>query len=266
MLTITQAQIDLWLALLWWPFLRVLGFMLADPFYSSRSISMQVRVPLCLLLTVLISPLLPAPPAFAVVSPQGVLIAVNQLVIGLAIGFAVRLVFTTVEMAGNIAGLQMGMGFAMFYDPQTSANTPVVGQLFSLLNILVFLALGGHLVMLKVLVESFGQVPIVADPLGAAGFRLLAEQGGMIFRMGVLLALPVIGSLLITNLAIGVMTRAAPQLNVFAVGFPLMLAIGVATVSIMLPFLPPHIESLIAGLVERVAQMAGLFAGQPAAR
>lgn len=261
MLTVTQAQIDLWLALLWWPFLRILGFMLADPFYSSRSIGVQVRVPLCLFLAVLVAPLLPPMPTFPVVSAQGILIAVNQLLVGVAIGFAVRLVFTAIEMAGNIAGLQMGMGFAMFYDPQTSANTPVVGQLFSLLNILVFLALGGHLVMIKVLVDSFGQLPIAAGPIGAEGFRLLAEQGAAIFRMGVLLSLPVIGSLLITNLAIGVMTRAAPQLNVFAVGFPLMLVIGVATLYLMLPFLVPHIELMLAGLVERIAQMMGLMAG-----
>ncbi|UXY17123.1 flagellar biosynthetic protein FliR [Chitiniphilus purpureus] len=260
MFTLTQAQIDLGLALFWWPFLRLLGFMLVDPFYSGRAIGMQTRVALCILLAVLVAPLLPPPPPFPVVSPQGVLIALNQLLVGAAIGFSVRLYFTAIEMAGNIAGLQMGMGFAMFYDPQNAANTPVVAQFFSFLNILVFLALNGHLIMLRVLVESFTALPVLAQPLAGDGFRLLAEQGGQIFRLGLVLSLPVIGALLITNLAIGVMSRAAPQLNVFAVGFPLMLAIGFAALYFLLPFLIPHIEALLGYQTRLIERLLSLFA------
>ncbi|GAA5786584.1 flagellar biosynthetic protein FliR [Chitiniphilus shinanonensis] len=263
MLTITQAQIDLGLALFWWPFLRLFGFMLVDPFYSSRAISAQVRISLCILLAVLIAPLLPPPPPYPVVSPQGFFIALNQLLIGAAIGFVVRLFFTSVEMAGNIAGLQMGMGFAMFFDPQNAANTPVVAQFFSFLNILVFLALNGHLIMIRVMVESFTVLPPLAQPLGAEGFRMVAEQGGQIFRVGLLLALPVVGALLVTNLAIGVMTRAAPQLNVFAIGFPLMLALGFAALYFSLPFVAPHIEVLVGGLTRLAESLLTLFS-QPA--
>ncbi|TJZ72906.1 flagellar biosynthetic protein FliR [Chitiniphilus eburneus] len=260
MLTITQAQIDMGLALFWWPFLRLLGFMLADPFYSNRAIKVQVRVSLCILLAVLIAPTLPPPPPFPVVSAQGFLIALNQLLIGVAIGFMVRLFFTAVEMAGNIAGLQMGMGFAMFYDPQNAANTPVVAQFFSFVNILVFLALNGHLIMLRVMIDSFTQLPPMAQPLGAVGFKLLAEQGGQIFRIGLLLALPVVGTLLVTNLSIGVMTRAAPQLNVFAIGFPLMLALGFVALYFTLPYLAPHIAQLVNGLTRLAENLITAFA------
>ncbi|MDK2123783.1 flagellar biosynthetic protein FliR [Parachitinimonas caeni] len=245
MITLTSAQIDAWLALLLWPFFRILAILSTDPFYSSRSIPIRVRVALAFMLTLLLIPSLPTMPAVAPVSPMGILIGLQQIIIGVAIGFTMRIVFTAVEMAGHIAGLQMGLGFASFYDPQHASNVAVVAQVASLLTLLLFLALNGHLIMIETIAKSFVSLPIQAKPLAAAGFKAVVMWGGEIFRYGVLLSLPVVAALLITNLSIGVMAKAAPQLNIFAVGFPLTLTIGGAAMYFVFPGFVPHIQHLI---------------------
>jgi flagellar biosynthetic protein FliR len=261
MWVVTQAQIEVWLALFWWPFLRIIGMMLADPFFSSRRISVRIRVGLAIMLTLVIVPALPPMPSVPVVSPDGMLIAIRELLLGISIGFVMRLVFTSVEMAGHLAGLQMGLGFASFYDPQNASNTLAVAQLMSLMMILLFLSFNGHLMMLRIVLESMIQLPVGQVVLNARGFELVALYGGVIFRSGVLLSLPVLVALLITNLAIGVMTRAAPQLNVFAIGFPLTLGIGFAALYYSLPFLVPQIDLLIGGTTRVVGEIIKSFGG-----
>lgn len=260
MWTVTQAQIDGWLALFWWPFLRIFGLMIVDPFYSNRSIPVRVRIGLSILLAVLVAPSMQDLPSVPVVSPQGMLILAKELLIGAAIGFVVRLLFSSLEMAGHLAGLQMGLGFATFYDPQHSTNVPIIAQLMSLLMLLVFLAFNGHLIMLRALFDSFVQLPIEAAPAGASGFLLVAQFGEIIFRVGLMLSLPVLAALLVTNLAIGVMTRAAPQLNVFAIGFPITLAIGAVALYLLLPFLLPHIDALLGEITRFYLKMLDSFA------
>ncbi|WP_348944101.1 flagellar biosynthetic protein FliR [Chitinibacter sp. FCG-7] len=258
---VTQAQIEVWLALFWWPFLRIMGLLLADPFFSSRRVSVRIRVSFAIALTLVIVPVLPPMPTVPVVSPEGMLIAVRELILGLAMGFIMRLIFTAVEMAGHLAGLQMGLGFASFYDPQNSANTLAVAQLMSLFMILLFLAFNGHLMMLRILLESMIQLPVGQVQLNARGFELVALYGGVIFRSGVMLSLPVLAALLITNLSIGVMTRAAPQLNVFAIGFPLTLGIGFAALYYSLPFMVTQIDQLLGDSTRIVAKIMAAFGG-----
>lgn len=245
MFNFTQGQVEIWLALFWWPFLRIFGLLLVDPFFSSRAIPVRVRIGFCILLVILIAPNLEPMPQVPVVSPQGLIIVLRELLIGVSMGFVVRLMFTAMEMAGHIAGLQMGLGFATFYDPQHSTNVPIIAQTMSLFMLLVFLAFNGHLMILRALIESYAQLPISAQMPGAGGFKLMADYGAIIFKAGVLLSLPVLAALLVTNLAIGVMTRAAPQLNVFAIGFPITLAIGFLALYLSLPLLVPHIEVML---------------------
>lgn len=259
MITVTQVQIEIWLALFWWPFLRILGLLLADPFFSSRAIPIKVRVGLALLLTVLVAPLLPTMPSVAVVSPEGMLIALRELLIGLSMGFVMRLIFSAVELAGHLSGLQMGLGFATFYSPQSATNSLVISQLMSLFMLLAFLSISGHLMVLQVLIDSMVQLPVGGISLSAGGFKQIANLGAIVFRTAVLLSLPVLAALLITNLAIGVMTRAAPQLNVFAVGFPLTLAVGFAAMYFSLPMLVPHIDQALASYTRYIGQILTAF-------
>lgn len=222
--------------------------------FSSRGLPNQVKIGLGILLTLIIAPTLPPLPAIGIFSAQGLLILVEQLVIGLAIGFCVRIVFAAVDMAGQMAGMTMGLGFASFYDPQTQGQTTSLNQFFVLLATLVFLAMNGHLMLIQALADSF-----VSFPIGSAqqvNALAIVQWGGKIFSAGLLLALPVTAALLITNMALGILTRTAPQLNLFGIGFPITLGMGFLMVAWTLPDMLPPLQQLIEetlALLSRVA-------------
>jgi flagellar biosynthetic protein FliR len=196
-------------------------------------------------------------------SQAGVLILAQQVVIGLAMGFTMRIVFTAVEMAGELVGLQMGLGFATFFDPENAGDIPVVGQFLGLIATLFFLVLNGHLQMISLLSQSFSALPISGDGIAAAGFTTLVHWGGEIFAAGLLLSLPLLAALLITNLALGILSRAAPQLNIFAVGFPLTLAIGLLVLGLALPYFAPILERMIQEALQMMLQITAHFRANP---
>lgn len=243
MLTFGDAQINALLAYFLWPFARIVGLMLADPLLSSKSIPKRYKAGFALFLTVLLAPVLPPMPDVPVLSAQGTLIAMQQLLIGIIIGVVMRIAITAVEMAGFLMGSQMGLGFAMFFDPQHSAQVPAVSRVLTVFATLLFLTFDGHQVLIATLAESFRLMP-VGTPLPAATFQAVAVWGGQLFAWGVWLSLPVVGTLLVINLAIGVMTRAAPQFNVFSFGFPVTLFIGFVALYLSLPLMEPAISQI----------------------
>lgn len=263
MIQITTAQWYAWIVAFLFPFLRVLGLLLAEPVFGNRSVPIAAKVGLALLVTLVLAPVLPAMPAVEPASAAGVLIAIQQLVIGLAMGFAIRIALTAAETAGQLAGLQMGLGFAVFFDPQTSAQTAVVGQFVGLFAILVFLAMNGHALVLMVLAESFRQLPVALAPLDPLGWRVLVEWGAIIFSAGLLISLPVVAALLIANLAVGIMTRAAPQLNIFAVGFPVTLMTGFVALYLAVPFVGPALVDLFEQAMLAIGRVVTGLAGGP---
>lgn len=236
MLSITSAQIDAWIAVFLWPFLRILALFLADPFFGHRATPRRVRVGFAVILAVVVAPLIPPIPPIPLDSILAWGVAIQQLMVGFILGFSMRLVLAAIDMAGQQMSLGMGFGFATFFDPSNGANTPVIGQLMTNLALLIFLSIGGHLMVISALVESFHILPI-GTGLGNSGFWALAAMGAQIFISGLVLALPVIAVLLIVNVAMGILTRAAPQLNIFAVGFPLMIAAGLIVLLMALPAL-----------------------------
>jgi flagellar biosynthetic protein FliR len=175
-------------------------------------------------------------------------------------GFVMRLLFTAVEMAGDLAGMQMGLGFASFYDPVNAAYTPVLAQFLGIIATLAFLSMNGHLYMLAALTDSFQAFPISTALPSALAFHTLAEWGSTIFTHSLQLAMPLIGALMITNLALGILTRSAPQLNIFAVGFPITITVGFATLALSLPYLAPMLDHAVnqgLDVMQRIAlQMA----------
>jgi len=255
MLTVTSAQLDAWLAAMFLPFARILALFAAAPILGQTRIPMRVRIGLALAIVVVVAPTLPPMPPIAPASATGMLVLATQVVIGLAIGLALRLVFTAVEMAGDLIGLQMGLGFAMFYDPGNVQHTPIVGQFMGLLATLTFLALNGHLLLISAIVESFHALPISATPIGSGLFETLARHGAVIFAAGLQLALPLIVTMLVVNLALGVLTRSAPQLNIFAVGFPVTLAIGFGALILTLPYFAPLFERTLDHAFRLVMQL-----------
>ncbi|MCC6535463.1 MAG: flagellar biosynthetic protein FliR [Burkholderiales bacterium] len=255
MITFSAAQLEQWLAALLWPLTRVLALLAAAPVLGQTRLPVPVRIGLALAVVAALAPSLPAQPPVAPASAAGMLVLATQIVIGLAMGFALRLVFVAVEMAGDLIGLQMGLGFAMFYDPGNIQHTPILGQFMSLLATLVFLAINGHLLIISALAESFHTLPIAAQPPGASFFQVLARHGAIVFVTGLQLALPLIVTMLVVNLALGVLTRSAPQLNIFAVGFPVTLAIGFGALILTLPYFGPLFERTLDQALRFVLQL-----------
>lgn len=260
MLSFNSAQLDALLTGFFWPFMRLIALMLTAPVFAERALPQRVRIGLAVMITAVLMPTLPAPPAVHPLSLAGAVIIAQQLIIGAALGFAMRIVFVAVETAGEIVGLQMGLGYATLFDPERADMIPVLGQFLGLLTILAFLALDGHLHMIQVLADTFRMLPVSGPGLGRDGLLTLAQWGGEIFAAGVLLSLPLLGAMLIANVALGILTRAAPQLNLFAVGFPLTLGAGLVILAVTLPLLAPQLVKLYGQGYDMMGQVAARLA------
>ncbi len=244
MISIGSAQIDAWIAAFIFPLARILGFIASAPLWSTAGVPKRTRLILGIAIAVAIAPSLPPMPTVQPASLSGLWILAQQMLIGIGMGFAAKIVFTAFEMAGEFIGTQMGLGFATFYDPLSSAQTPVVAEFVSLLALLLFLSLNGHLLYLATLAQSFSAIPVSATPIGAGSWLNLAELGSKIFSAGLLLSLPIMAALMITNVALAVLTRAAPQLNLFALGFPLTLIGGFVALAISLNYLATPLQRI----------------------
>lgn len=245
MLTITSTQLDAWLAAFIFPLSRILGLMATAPVFNNAALPRQLRLIVGLAVAVALVPALPPMPAVTAGSWAGLAILAQQMVIGLLMGLTLRIVFVAIDVAGEMIGFQMGLSFAVFYDPQNASQTPVVSELLGLIAILLFLAMNGHLLTLSVLAESFSLLPVTSSPvIAATGFSALVAWAAIIFSAGVLLSLPLVAALLIANIAMGVLSRVAPQLNLFAVGFPVTIMAGFAVLAVSLPYIGSALERL----------------------
>lgn len=244
MISIASTQIDAWIAALIFPLARILGFVAAAPLWSTTAIPQRTRLILGIGMTLAIAPALPPMPEVQPATLAGLWIMFQQMLIGIGMGFAARIVFAAFDLAGEFIGFQMGLGFATFYDPVRGSQTPVVAEFMGLFALLMFLSMNGHLLYFATLAQSFNAIPISATPLAAESWLNLAQLGGVIFSSGLLLALPVIVALLITNFALAVLTRAAPQLNIFALGFPLTLIGGFIALAISLDYMAGPIQAV----------------------
>lgn len=229
---LSGAEIAAWLGSYLWPLFRIAAMIVAMPIFGSILIPVRVRLMLALAVTSIVAPVLPAAPAVDPLSLEAVLIILQQIIIGVAMGFAMQLVFNAVTTGGQIIAMQMGLGFASMVDPQNGTQVPVLSQLYLLLVTLLFLGFNGHLVMIEMIAESFTVLPVGADGLTRNGLWLLAGWGSQMFAGALWLALPAVASLLVVNIAFGVMARAAPQLNIFAIGFPVALMMGFVVIQI----------------------------------
>ncbi len=253
MLSFTDAQLNTWLAAYLWPLVRILGVLMVTPMFGHRSTPVRIRIGLGVFITLVLVPTLPAPPDIDIGSWQGLFVLVQQILIGISIGFVVRVAFAALDVAGEIIGLQMGLGFASFFDPQTAGQSLVLARFFNMLGVLIFVVVNGHLLLLDALAGSFHSLPVSAAPLAAAGFRSIAAFGGTAFSIGLQLALPLIAIMLMTNLALGILTRASPQLNIFAIGFPITLSVGLITLNFSLPYFALQFERIIQNSLEMAA-------------
>lgn len=243
MISFTSAQLDIWLSTLIYPLTRILAMIASAPVLGNKQVPARIKMGLALLLAIVIAPNIGAMPPVELGSPQGILIMIQQIIIGVAMGFTMRLIFSAVEMAGELAGLQMGLGFASFYDPINGVHSAIIAQWLGIIAALAFLSINGHLYMLSALAESFQTLPI-GSMMSTKGIYGVAGWGGSIFAYAVQISLPLLAALLITNIALGILTRAAPQLNLFAVGFPITLAIGFFVLALSIPYFSPLLDRL----------------------
>lgn len=244
MISITSAQLDAWIAAFIYPLARILSVIATAPFWGSTAIPRRIRLLLGVAVAVGLAPALPPMPAVSPASGPGIWILVQQMLIGLGMGLAMRVVYSAVDVAGEFIGLQMGLGFATFYDPLNSSQTPVITEFMDLLALLLFLSINGHLIYVATLAQSFTAIPVSATPLGTGSWLNLVELGSKMFAAGLLLALPVVVALIIANLAMAVLTRAAPQLNIMSIGFPITLVGGFLALAMSLNYLATPLQAI----------------------
>ncbi len=239
-----------------WPLTRILGLIAIAPPFGNNSVPVQVKLMLGVMLALIVAPTIPPLSSVDPLSLTGIMILMQQLVIGLAMGFMVRVVFAGIEMAGEVIGLTMGLGFATFFDPQTQGRSSAISQVLVLLATLIFLTLNVHLSLFTTLIESFKTIPISTSLTMGFSFQKLAIWGEQIFSIGLRLSLPVVAALLITNIALGILTRAAPQLNLFGIGFPITIGVGFLMLSMVIPYMLQPIENVFQSTIEALQSLA----------
>ncbi len=247
MLTITTNEmmqlVQMWL----WPFFRIAGLLMTAPVIGTRTVPARIRIVIAILITAVIFPVLPQIPKVDPISAEGILISIQQVITGVSMGLSMRVVFIALEVAGQAIGQLMGLMMASMVDPTNGNQVPIIGQLYLLLATLLFVAVDGHLIMIRVLAESFHSMPIAATGISTDSAWEFVTWIGTILRTAVVIALPALISLLIVNLSFGVMTRSAPQLNIFAVGFPVMIILGVLIIFFNLSNFIPHMMQMFEG-------------------
>ena len=237
MISLTEAQLMAWVSPIVWPFLRVLAVFTSAPIFSSRALPVRARIGLALLVAFAAQASLDNQPLISITSPEAFGTAVQQVGIGLAIGFAVRIVFASVELAGEVIGFQMGLNFAAFFDPSLNSQSSAVARFYGQIAALLFVVMNGHLLVLMVVIRSFERFPVDQNFLAALSQMRLFELGTDLMASGLWIALPMIGMLMFVNLALGIVSRVSPQMNIYAVGFPVTLSVGLIGITVTLPAL-----------------------------
>ncbi len=237
MITLTEAQLMGWIAPLLWPFIRALALLTSLPVFSQRAVPMRVKVALAFFIALAAQVSLPPMPDTALDSAAAVQLVLQQVLIGAALGFSVRLVFAAVELAGELIGLQMGLNFAGFFDPATASMGTASGRFFGTIVAFLFVIVNGHLAIVLVLVKSFQAFPVGDEPFAFLWRTQPQAWGAEIFALGLWIALPLVGMLLFVNFVLGVIARVAPQINIFAVGFPVTLGVGLIGMLLTLPLM-----------------------------
>ena len=246
MVPINGEQLEIWIASFLWPFIRILAILATAPVFDNRTVQRRTRVGLAALIAILMMPLLPAPPVLS--SAQAIPVLIQQILIGVAMGFSMRLVFAAFEMAGDLLGLQMGLAFAQFIDPARGTQTPLIGSFLGVLAMLTFLVIDGHLLVIAAVVQSFELIPISAN-LAVVNSQSIAMAGSIMFMLALQISLPVMAAVLISNIVLGILARAAPQLNVMSIGFSITIGVGLWILWVSLPYFIAGIDSAIGRLL-----------------
>lgn len=250
MISFDEVQIAQWLSPIIWPFLRVLALFTSAPVLSSRAFPLRAKISLSFLIALAMQANLPPSEVIPINSPFAVAVAIQQVFVGLALGFSVRLVFAAVELAGEVVGFQMGLNFAAFFDPSLNAQSSAVARFFSQIASLLFVVMNGHILLIMSISKSFVAFPISPHFLDVMLAMRPQKIGAEIFSSALWIALPMLGILLFANMTLGIISRVSPQMNIFAIGFPITLVVGMLGIALTLPLLEQPFFKLMEVMLE----------------
>ncbi|MDE2307982.1 MAG: flagellar biosynthetic protein FliR [Xanthomonadaceae bacterium] len=242
MMALDLARLPIWLGGLLWALGRVGGLFLTAPVFSARMLPVRIKVALVVVLTMVLAPL--APTTIDPLSAAGAATMAGQVLIGAAVGFVLSVVFEAVSFGGGLVAQSMSLGFAEVANPQGGPSAPVLSEFYTLLVTLLFLAMDGHLRLIALLADSFRSLPPGMATINANGLYAVAGFGAELFAGAVRVALPAMTSLLVVNIGFGAISRSAPSMNLFAVGFPIILSLGFIALWLSLRGLPGAFEAL----------------------
>ncbi|MCM2678979.1 flagellar biosynthetic protein FliR [Echinimonas agarilytica] len=230
------------LAGLLWPLARISSTLASMTLLSSQNLSMRVRMGLAVAITVAVQPILPPMPDVDMFSLGGMIITMQEMLIGFSVGIASQLLIASFVLAGQIIGMQTSLGFANMVDPINGQQVPAVGQFYLLLASLVFLSFDGHIALIYMVVQSFNSLPVGLTSMSEVNYSAMVEWGGWMYTMALSMSLSAVVALLLINFSFGVMTRAAPQLNIFAIGFPITMLSGLLIIWLTVGNFVEHFE------------------------
>jgi flagellar biosynthetic protein FliR len=248
-LDVLEAILSRELAVNVWPFFRIAGVLMVAPVFGARLVPVRIRLAFAAAATFVLAPLLPVDQPFEL-SAAAALVVAQEVGLGVAMGFCLQMIFDSLIVAGQTIAMSMGLGLATMIDPQRGVSVPVVSQFFVILGLLIFLSLGGHLATIRLIADSFTLLPL-GTPLSADGLWMVVSWGGQMLAGAVRIALPAATALLVANVAFGVMSRAAPTLNLFAVGLPAGLLLGFVILLLNLG----HLSALLTELLQATLEM-----------
>ncbi|GAA4888823.1 flagellar biosynthetic protein FliR [Ferrimonas pelagia] len=259
MLELTATDINSYIGTFWWPFFRIMGAFALMPLFSNGHVPIQVRLLLAMAIAGLAGPLLPSPPAVDPLSVSALGLAFEQFAVGSLMGLILSLLIHILSMLGQMLSMQMGLAMSVMNDPANGVNHALLGQLLVMYGTLLFLALDGHLVSLAVLIDSF-----YLWPVGSGVFDLplmmVVMKFGWTFAMALMMAIPAVMAMLMVNITFGVLNKAAPSLNVYSLGFPMAMLLGLFSILISFSGLPDRYTEIC---IDALAAMHQLVGGTP---
>lgn len=255
MTTVDLAELQRMLGSVMWVMGRVGGLCLMAPVFGDSVAPRRIRLGIMLVLTAVLAPLAPA--SIGPMSADGITVMVSQVLIGAAIGFVLKLAFEAVSLGGQLVGQSMSLGFAETVDPRGGGSSPVIAQFYLLMVTLLFLAMDGHLRLIALLAESFRTLPPGKTGISLDGVYAVVAFTGQLFAGAVRVALPAMTSLLLVNIGFAAISRAAPSMNLFAVGFPITITLGFVALWLSMHSLPGAFESLQTSAWSLMHDLAG---------
>jgi len=241
-------------------FVRMMGLFATAPIWSNRLVPVQLRAAIAFGTAVVVSPLFQNVPLPETLAGLAVL-ATRELLVGMVIGFVAALAFAAVQLAGELLDLNMGLSMVNLLDPMTNTQMPVMGNFLYILALLFFFSINGHHSLLRAVMDSYVLVPIGTATVTSGLSQMLVSMGGKLFVLGFKVAAPVLAALFLTTVALGVLNRAVPQMNIFVVGMPVQLAVGVFMMAVVMPLFVSFLQVIFRGMNEDIFSLMRLLKG-----